>query len=158
MTLCGFDPGTTESGWCLWDTTISRVIKCAIEDNEAILCKLRHNELCAPWYIKNHFVIESVECYGMPVGKETFATVEYIGRVKEAMHGKVETHMLSRRKVKLYLCNSMRAKDSNIRRALIDKIGVVGTKKSPGPLYGVKKHIWSALALAVTYADLRATE
>jgi len=30
--------------------------------------------------------------------------------------------------------------------------GAVGTKKAPGPLYGVKTHMWSALAVAVVAA------
>ena len=63
-----------------------------------------------------------------------------------------------RKEVKLALCNSLRARDSNIRRALLDRFGptrkqAVGTKARPGPLYGVKSHIWAALAVAVTHAD-----
>jgi hypothetical protein len=42
----------------------------------------------------------------------------------------------------------MRAKDANIRQALIDKLGAVGTKKAPGPLYGISGHLWAALAVA----------
>jgi len=49
----------------------------------------------------------------------------------------------------------MKAKDANIRQALIDKLGPVGTKKSPGPLWGVKSHIWSALAVAVTALETK---
>jgi hypothetical protein len=33
---------------------------------------------------------------------------------------------------------------------LIDKLGVVGTKKNPGPLFGMKSHAWAALGVAVT--------
>jgi hypothetical protein len=45
----------------------------------------------------------------------------------------------------------MKAKDANIRQALIDKIGPQGTKKDPGPTYGISKDVWSALAIAVTH-------
>jgi len=55
-----------------------------------------------------------------------------------------------RKEVKIYLCGSMKAKDPNIRQALIDRLGDPGTKKNPGPTYGVKSHAWSALAVAVT--------
>ena len=46
----------------------------------------------------------------------------------------------------------MRAKDSNIRQALIDKYGKPGTKKDPNLFYNdseqkVSKDIWSALAV-----------
>jgi len=61
---------------------------------------------------------------------------------------------ISRRAVKLHLCGSARAKDANIRQALIDRYGgsaAIGRKAAPGPLYGVSKDVWSALAIAVTY-------
>jgi len=65
---------------------------------------------------------------------------------------------LMRKTVAAHLCNTSRANDSNIRQALIDRFGpgrekAIGTKKNPGPLYGIKKDLWSALAVAVTYAD-----
>ena len=40
-----------------------------------------------------------------------------------------------------------------IKRKIDTLFGEKGTKANPGKLYGVKSHIWSALALAVTYAD-----
>jgi hypothetical protein len=58
--------------------------------------------------------------------------------------------LVFRKDVKMHLCNSMRAKDANIRTALIDKLGAPGTKKMQGPTYGVTSHAWAALAVAVT--------
>jgi hypothetical protein len=59
-----------------------------------------------------------------------------------------------RRDVKLSLCGSARAKDGNIRTALIDlhggKEAAIGRKKTPGPLWGVHADVWAALALAIT--------
>jgi hypothetical protein len=54
-----------------------------------------------------------------------------------------------RKDIKLHLCNSPRAKDANVRQALIDRIGPQGTKKNQGPTYGIKSHQWAALAVAV---------
>ena len=62
--------------------------------------------------------------------------------------------MLPRRAVKLALCGDSRARDANIRQALIDRFGgsaAVGRKAAPGPLYGISRDVWSALAIAVTY-------
>jgi hypothetical protein len=111
------------------------------------------------WWIKELFhdylVIESVESYGMAVGKSVFETCYWIGRFDP----KCEAVLVPRRAVKLHLCGSARAKDANIRQALIDRFGpgkekAIGKKASPGPLYGFKSHLWSALALAVTSHDL----
>ncbi len=102
-------------------------------------------------------VIESVESYGMPVGKEVFETCYWIGR----FDANCTATLIPRRDIKLHLCGSPRAKDSHIRQALIDRFGpgkakAIGLKATPGPLYGFKSHLWSALALAVTHYDKKA--
>jgi hypothetical protein len=49
----------------------------------------------------------------------------------------------------------MKAKDGNIRQALIDRFGPVGTKKNPGWFYGFSGDVWQAYAVGVTYADMQ---
>jgi hypothetical protein len=61
-----------------------------------------------------------------------------------------EVRLVYRKDVKLLLCGSPRAKDANIRQALLDLLGPQGTKAKPGPTYGVKSHAWAALGVAVT--------
>lgn len=100
-------------------------------------------------------VIEQVESFGMAVGREVFETVRHAGRFEELWESRGgRVYLVPRREVKLHLCGSMRAKDANIRQALVDRFGAPGNKKAPGQLYGVSGHGWSALALAVTYHDL----
>ena len=60
----------------------------------------------------------------------------------------------SLQKAKMHLCNSPRAKDANVSQALKDKLGEVGTAKAPGPLYGIAKHAWAALAVGVYAAEV----
>ena len=102
-------------------------------------------------------ICESVECYGMAVGKSVFQTCYTIGRIMQVAGDRFV--LMTRREVKLHLCNSARAKDANIRQALLDRWGgkavAIGNKKNPGPLHGVKSHAWSALALAVTWWETR---
>jgi hypothetical protein len=90
----------------------------------------------------------------MAVGAEVFDTVWWAGRFAEACQ-RVPVVMLPRRAVKLALCADSRAKDANIRQALIDRFGgkdaAIGRKAAPGPLYGISRDMWSALAIAVTY-------
>lgn len=70
-----------------------------------------------------------IASYGMPVGKEVFETCVWIGKFAEASG--MKENYIYRKEEKMNLCHSMKAKDSNIRQALIDRFGVVGTKKNP---------------------------
>jgi hypothetical protein len=93
---------------------------------------------------------EMIASYGMAVGASVFETCVFIGwlECKAAQHGG-KVNRVFRKDVKLHLCNSARAKDANVRQALIDRLGPQGTKKEPGPTYGIKSHEWAALAVAV---------
>lgn len=146
LPVIGIDPGTEQSAFVRWDG--KSVVECGIVPNEELLAKLSSSdpESGTPLYV------EMIASYGMAVGKETFQTVLWIGRFVEDWHILGNPwHLIYRLQVKTYHCKSGRAKDANIRQALIDKYGQVGTKKNPGPLYGIKSHLWSALAVA-TYA------
>jgi len=89
-----------------------------------------------------------IASYGMSVGKEVFETCYMIGRLMEVLRLSSSIRRVYRQDVKLALCGSVRAKDSNIRQSLIDRLGPPGTKKAPGPTYGVSGHAWAALAVA----------
>lgn len=139
MIILAIDPGTTESGFVLFQN--GTVIESGVIHNDGIreLIKFQMYDLLA---------IEMIASYGMPVGKEVFETVLWVGRYIELT--KSTYKLIYRKDVKMHLCGSMKAKDPNIKQALIDKLGPVGTVKQKGPLYGVKSHAWSALAVAVT--------
>lgn len=112
---------------------------------------------CAPAYPA--VVIEMVACYGMPVGREIFETCVWIGRfTQRALFAGADVHLVYRKDIKLHLCHSVRAKDSNIRQALIDRWGAPGTKKAPGPTYGISKDVWAALAVATYWMDTNKRE
>ncbi len=102
--------------------------------------------------------VEMIASYGMPVGREVFQTCIEIGRIVEMCAARNQgCRLMPRLEAKLHLCHSARAKDANIRQALIDRFGgkdaAIGRKASPGPLYGVSSHAWAALALAITFAE-----
>ena len=108
-------------------------------------------------------VIEMIASYGMPVGREVFETCVFIGRLQEAMR-RLPVRYVYRRDVKLNLCNSARAKDTNVRQALIDRFAKHdfkngrGTKKNPDFFYGVSRDCWAAIAAGVTYIDAASAE
>jgi hypothetical protein len=86
-------------------------------------------------------------------------TVFWTGRFFEAATRRgADVSRLPRKAIRIHLCGSARAQDSNLRVALMDRFGggerAKGTKKAKGPLFGIKSHEWSALALGVTWWDL----
>lgn len=135
--ILAIDPGTSQSGFVLWDGS---VLDHGIIDNQMIRFKLL--EGIAPDVV----AIEMIASYGMAVGREVFETCVWIGRFVEC--SPVLAHLLFRRDIKIHLCGTTKAKDGNIRQALIDKHGAPGTKKSPGKTYGISGHLWAALAVA----------
>lgn len=147
--IFGVDPGPAETGWVLWNPAKKCVVGCGIDPNAKFLETLRgYCESSEPIRL----YVEMIACYGMAVGKETFETVLWIGRFIEVWSIIDWPWQLCYRiQIKTHHCHSAKAKDSNVSQAIRDKYGGVGTKKAPGPLFGVKKHIWSALAIA-TYA------
>ena len=157
--ILAIDPGPKESGWLQFNTIAFTVGNFGIWPNERIIAEFDDWEGDSPLEADTA-IIEWIESYSMPVGQSIFETVFWIGRFTEAWWCTPTVRRLTRREVKLHLCNSARAKDANIRQALIDRFGpgkqiAIGNKKNPGPLYGIKSHLWSALALAVTFAETR---
>jgi len=153
--VIAIDPGNKLSAFAV--LVDGEPVDIGINENKNVADYLLYAKLLWP---DVELVIEMIACYGMPVGAEVFETCVWIGRFAERWE---TTHPLSgvqyvfRKDVKMNLCHSMRAKDSNIRQALIDRFGGkeagVGNKHSPGPLYGAKKDIWSAIAVGITYLD-----
>lgn len=146
MKILAIDPGPALSQFVLWDAEKEGVMFHELLANDAMLARIPY-----VWCFADQIVIEGVACYGMAVGKEVFDTCIWIGRFLQQVDGRAS--VLYRKDVKMNLCQSMKAKDANIRQALIDRFGQVGTKKAPGKLYGISGHAWAALALAVTWAD-----
>lgn len=101
-------------------------------------------------------VCEDIKSYGMAVGESVFETCRWIGEYRHMTRiaGK-EWHTVNRIDEKKTICHNTKAKDGNIRQALIDRFGPPGTKKHPGKLFGFRADLWAALAVLVTYLDTR---
>lgn len=150
--ILSIDPGNVQSAFLIWNPQSQEVIAKDIVLNKKLRGMLRRS---IPGIL--HVVIEMVQSFGMPVGKTIFETCVAIGRFKEiALKNNWEYFEVYRRDIKLHLCNSSRAKDSNVRQALIDRFGPPGVKKVPNPItYGLKKDLWSAFAVAVYFSDMQ---
>ncbi len=144
MSLLALDPGPTQSAWVRFES--GTPIVWAKQPNEDVLTMLS----CYRGG-RDVLVIERIASYGMAVGAEVFETVYWSGRFAQAFGGWVER--LPRMAVKMHLCHSSRAKDTNIRQALIDRYGGPTCTRKGGALYGVKADVWAALAVGLTWLD-----
>ena len=154
MRILAVDPGTTQSGWAVIDADTCQPLDFGKAANVQVLSWLRSDPL------PDVVAIEMVASYGMPVGREVFTTVLWIGRFYEALESRGRKPELQDRKwVKVHLCNSIRANDATIRQALVDRFAQgepnhgKGTKAKPGWFHGFAVDVWQAYALAVCVAD-----
>lgn len=142
------DPGNEETAFVVWDGV--RLVDFGKVANADAAARFR---MISPMTRK--CVIEKIASYGMAVGESVFETCVWTGRFME-IYGPDRVERMPRLNVKMHLCHDSKAKDANIRQAIIDRFGgkmSIGNKKSPGPLYGVSKDVWSALAIALTWWD-----
>lgn len=151
------DPGNAHSAYVLYDA--GKLVHHAKVNNEELLAYLRSQQQnSGPLACADHLAIEHVAMGGMIAGQEVFDTCMWAGRFIEAWRRQFT--LVKRKDVKMCLCGNVRAKDSNIRQALIDRFSggrgkeaAIGRKAAPGPLYGVAADVWAALAVAVTWSD-----
>ena len=120
--ILAIDPGPTHSAYCVFNgctVTTSDII-----ENSVMELLLRGAPI-------SNTAIEMVSSYGMAVGAEVFETVYWIGRFAASWDIERENKMVRifRKDIKVHLCQSMRAKDANIRQALIDKFNPRGGGK-----------------------------
>jgi len=163
--LAAIDPGPVESAYVVLDEH-------AGYPGELVAFGKKKESECISAIISatRNTLVVGVECvasYGMPVGRTTFDTAMVAGHFEAYLHPFADSiHRIYRKSksdegidgVCMSICNDNRAKDSNIRQAIIDlypatgggKIPQIGTKDNPGPLCGVSKDVWAALAVALT--------
>ena len=153
-TIFAIDPGNTQSGFAKLEMPNFKLCEFGKVDNEVLLGMLENYEPNT----SDVFAIEFIASYGMPVGKDVFETCVWIGQFLHAIKNK-QYDFIYRREEKIALCGSLKAKDGNIRQALIDRYAQFdfkngkGTKKQPDTFYGVSKDVWQAIAVGVTYYE-----
>jgi len=154
MKIAAIDPGSFQSALVVLED--DNIPEKMIVPNQILLNRFRAEDVKA-----DIFIFEQIECYGMPVGGDIFDTVKWTGRFIEAVDVVGFNWLeITRREVKMWLCNSVKATDANIRRTLLDRFGDweygktgKGTKAHPGKLYDFSDDMWAALAIAVTHKE-----
>ncbi len=158
--ILAIDPGPTFSAYAILDENLypqefNKLPNCEILDMIDAVANNNATYSKGAW----HYAIEMIASYGMSVGKEVFETCVWIGRFTQTAIP-LKAEYVYRKDVKINLCGSMKAKDANIRQALIDRFAQhdfkngKGTKKKPDWFHGFHSDIWSSYAVGVTYYDL----
>jgi hypothetical protein len=157
--IIGIDPGNKESAFCLVSALNLQPIFFQKEANAEMWRDVFDAAQTVGWD-KVDFAVEMIASYGMPVGREVFDTVLWIGQMKDRIEGAGKIcNFIYRKDEKMAICHSMKANDASIRQALVDRFayGVPnfgkGTKKAPGWFYGFRADIWQSYAIAVTYYE-----
>jgi hypothetical protein len=155
--VLAIDPGPQVCGAVLLDMTEDplRILShwSAVPTIELLEWAQRHS------YDFNLAAIETPAPRGMPTAKEELETLIVIGWFEQAI-GRPRCRRIRRTAAKMAVCGRANAKDANIRRALLDRYPATGggrepargTKAQPGPLYGLSKHAWAALAIGYAVA------
>lgn len=159
MMLLAIDPGPVQSAFCLMDEHYRANEKGKVP-NDALMEYIWMNAKKI-----DHIAIEMIASYGMAVGAETFETCTIIGRIEQTADIKgIPNSRVYRIEEKTTICHDSRAKDTNIRHALIDRFARedkkrgVGTKKDPDWFYGFAGDMWAAFAVGVVYLDKQRAE
>ena len=143
MIILAIDPGSKQSGWVRWDTSRNVVLGASISPNSDV------RTMVSQCIGREEVAIEVIRGYGIVAGDDTFDTCIWIGRFDPDENAM----LIPRKDIKRHLCGNTTTNDKYVRQALIDRLGEQGTKKAPGPLFGIAGHMWAALAVAVCAAD-----
>lgn len=162
--ILALDVGTTETGYC----KIEEITRLPIEFDKISNKDLLHKMISTD-FLKNIGVVvyEKFVSYGAVVGSTTLESVQWNGRFIQAVKDidpTIKIYNVSRIEERKYICNSMRAGDTEVKHALIERFAVhdkklgKGTKKYPDFFYGFAKDMWSAYAVGTVYLDLIGTK
>ena len=154
MIILALDVGTEQSGYCLMNSETYAPLEFGKIDN----CQLLERIVMMGLY--DVLVYEEFQSYGMPVGKSTITSITWNGRfIQAAWDRKIPFVPIYRVEEKINLCGTTKAKDANLRQAMIDRFAKFdfkngkGTKDNRDWFYGFSKDAWSAAIIGVTFID-----
>lgn len=154
MRILAIDPGNALTAYCLMDEQYD------VHDKGKILNRQMLDYIHLNTGKIDHLVVEMIASMGMAVGKDVFETCVMIGMIERTADLRGIAHSrVYRREEKIGICGDSKAKDANIRRALIDRfakhdlLNGKGTKKEPDHFYGFARDMWSAFAVGVVWLD-----
>lgn len=127
-TILAIDPGMTQSAYVEYGGgklgIFGKIPNMELLRNIRIWC-----DVPEPFF--DVMAIEMLACYGMEVGQSIMETCEWVGIFRHAfgLHKAYKVYRKSQNKklgiesVCMHLCKNPRAKDKNVRQAIIDRYG-----------------------------------
>lgn len=161
-TVLAIDPGRWKSGWAVvTDKPQLGVPQHGINDNRVLATHLQpycggRGFFDVDWK-PQVLAIEMVRSFGAS-GDSLYETAAWVGLFAGAWPGMHRLVYRSDERLML-LPGERKISDAAVRRAVIEafpqtgggKEPAIGTKKEPGPLYGVSSHAWQAIGIGLTY-------
>lgn len=160
--ILAVDPGPEKSSWALWGPVAERVLQGADQvPNADLETLLAHRDNHPGLLNVRHLVVERPVVMGSKrVANDLVETAFWAGVFTGAWPGDAER--LTFKKVSIAITGDSGANEGYVKQALISRFAPSGygkegkgTVKAPGPFYGVTGHMWSAVAVAVAWCDLR---
>lgn len=157
--ILAIDPGPEASGVVLYDPSPrGEQGPHVLERSNAATVDHIIEDMRSLWVHRTRFVvvIERVTAQQY-AANSLLRTAEVGGRLyQEALACEARAEWMTRSQVLTELHISGGSRDKQVRARMIELHGgtqatAVGTKKTPGPLYGVSSHAWQALGLAVAW-------
>jgi len=167
--ILAIDPGPTASGVVVLDLGMLLAgprgfVPTVIEHDPAeTVLRIRERTREMEWLCA--VVVEGWESYaggkkGRPLGADAWGTIRVIGRCEEmADRQGVPCTIITRPEAARILAGARNASEPQVYEACRacypatggGKDGRRGVKHAPGPLYGVRGHAWSALAVGLAW-------
>ncbi len=167
MNYFAIDPGKTHSGFVELSDRMEIVDKGKIENGELEEILFGFDKFDLGGKEKVRLAIEEVVSYGKVIGADVLSTVFWSGRFAAAWDSEHATggKFVRRAQAKKFLGLQSNSTDADVRFAIskrFDASGMTskgepcpwGTKRRPGPLYGVRADAIAALAVGMAAAVL----
>lgn len=159
--ILAIDPGTKRIGMVIIDekTDPPRLVRAYRPDD--VDEELVYTVICMARTEGFHVVVERVQAQGV-AGASVIETADQAGYIRGICKALGYTcHRMYRREVKRYLdCAGgkdadVAARVREIMAGTSDRRQAVGTKKAPGPCYGLSKDAWQAAGLALAWLEMQ---
>jgi len=151
MMILGIDPGPEVHGYVVLDALRWRVVAAGISGD----MKMINGTALAAGVLEA--VVEEIAPQGQVLSYALRNTILQRARIEDALTQRFKVHLVTRNQVRLLLLGRGNGTETQVNAALLarycerhgctNRHQLRGSLKTPGALWGVRSHVWAALAL-----------